>query len=99
MDEPVEVPQPICGVIRQPLKMLASLFGWATFGVTVRLYQQGMRKLPFSYYPMGYIFSAGFWVGIGYFFENWKENNDRLLNKRIENLHKMRSQSVDELVE
>ncbi|CAH2449664.1 Hypothetical protein PP7435_CHR3-0681 [Komagataella phaffii CBS 7435] len=71
--------------------MIASLAGWGLFGVTVRAYQQGIRKVPFSYYPLGYVYSALGWVAFGYGFNLWTERNDKLLEKRVEKLKESRN--------
>nr|ODV96018.1 hypothetical protein PACTADRAFT_2320 [Pachysolen tannophilus NRRL Y-2460] len=73
------------------MSLLTSLAGWASFGIIVRAYQQGIRKLPLQTYPMGYIYSGGFWVAFGYAFNMWDQNNDRLLAKRLENLQEARA--------
>lgn len=39
--------------------------------------------MPFTRYPSGLAISAGIWVGFGYFFNGWVEENDRILLKRM----------------
>ncbi|GMM30796.1 hypothetical protein DAMA08_035410 [Martiniozyma asiatica (nom. inval.)] len=66
------------------------LFAWATFGVAVRALQMGIRQAPLFHAPQGYVYSAAFTTGIGYLFESWVENNDRLLELRLAKLQKLR---------
>ncbi|CDK26045.1 unnamed protein product [Kuraishia capsulata CBS 1993] len=73
------------------MALFATLSGWATFGVLVRAYQNGIRKVDMLYAPMGYAYSAGFWVALGYGFTKWTEKNELLLDKRLEKLNEARA--------
>lgn len=66
------------------------LLGWTVFGVAVRGFQMCLRQAPILHAPEGYVYSAAFTTGIGYLFESWVENNDRLLELRLAKLQKLR---------
>ncbi|VEU22577.1 DEKNAAC103669 [Brettanomyces naardenensis] len=66
------------------------LLGWAAFGIGARALQMGIRQAPLSYYPLGYVYSAGFWVGFGYLFDSWVEKNNTLLELRMQKLRRTR---------
>lgn len=66
------------------------LLGWAAFGVGARALQQSIRQAPILYYPMGLVYSAGFWVGFGYLFDSWVDRNNQLLQMRVDKLKKTR---------
>ncbi|EIF47482.1 secreted protein [Brettanomyces bruxellensis AWRI1499] len=66
------------------------LLGWALFGVGARALQMGIRQAPLGYYPMAYVYSAGFWVGFGYLFDSWVDKNNKLLELRMQKLQKTR---------
>ncbi|GME69578.1 unnamed protein product [[Candida] boidinii] len=70
---------------------ILSLSGWALFGAAARAFQQGIRQAPLLHYPLAFGYSAGFWVGFGYLFESWVDNNNKLLERRVEKLKEARA--------
>ncbi|GMM34361.1 hypothetical protein DASC09_016860 [Saccharomycopsis crataegensis] len=78
---------------------IASLSGWALFGTAVRAYQIGLKQRPWSYKPMGYVYSALFWVGAGYAFYSVKESQEKLLEKRVATLLDARAKRLNESLE
>ncbi|GMG35263.1 unnamed protein product [Ambrosiozyma monospora] len=73
--------------------LASSLAGWAAF-VAARALQQGIRQAPLFHYPQAFLISGGAWVGFGYLFNSWVENNDRLLALRLEKLKKTREGAI-----
>ncbi|QPG73710.1 hypothetical protein FOA43_001023 [Brettanomyces nanus] len=78
--------------VEEILSVVFSQFciGWAAFGIGARALQMGIRQAPLTYYPMAYVYSAGFWVGFGYMFDSWVDKNNNLLEMRMDKLHKSR---------
>lgn len=66
------------------------LLAWTAFGVAVRALQMGIRQAPILHAPEGFVYSAAFTTGLGYCFESWVQNNDRLLELRLAKLEKLR---------
>ncbi|AWU75169.1 uncharacterized protein C5L36_0B04205 [Pichia kudriavzevii] len=70
------------------------LLAWTAFGVGVRALQMGIRQAPLLHAPMGFVYSAAFTTGVGYFFDQWVENNNELLELRLAKLKKIREESA-----
>ncbi|ONH73503.1 hypothetical protein BOH78_3023 [Pichia kudriavzevii] len=54
----------------------------------------GIRQAPLLHAPMGFVYSAAFTTGVGYFFDQWVENNNELLELRLAKLKKIREESA-----
>ncbi|ODV85543.1 hypothetical protein CANARDRAFT_28325 [[Candida] arabinofermentans NRRL YB-2248] len=59
-------------------------------GIGARALQLGIRQAPLTYYPLGYVYSGGFWLGVGYYYDGWVEQNGLLLERRMRKLKETR---------
>lgn len=63
-------------------------------GIGVRALQMGIRQAPIFHAPMGFVYSAAFTTTVGYYFEQWVQKNDELLELRLAKLKKLRESSA-----
>jgi hypothetical protein len=61
-------------------------------GVLVRGFQLGVMEKPFSHSKIGYVYSAAFWTGFGYYWYQYVDTNDAILEDRITKLRQKREQ-------